>query len=97
MLCCLISPDSELILEAKHLGDWEMVAMEVQTKLWQLNPKETRQKETRQTSCIPLTWAPYVDASLSFSKRFHRHFIICFTPIACVVCQKCKLTLRGAD
>lgn len=40
MLCGLISPVSELLLKAKCLGDWEMVAMEVQADLWQLS-KET--------------------------------------------------------
>lgn len=55
MLCRVISPDFELILIAKRPGDWEVAAMEVQTKLGQLS---------KETNTIPLTRAPYVDASL---------------------------------
>lgn len=59
MLCRVISPDIELILIAKCPGDWEVVAMGVQTKLGQLS---------EETNTIPLTRAPYVGASLRFIK-----------------------------
>lgn len=59
MLCRVISPDIELILVAKRPGDWDVVAMEVQTKLGPLK---------EETNTIPLTRAPSVGASLRFIK-----------------------------
>lgn len=37
MLCCLLSPDSELTLKAEHLGDWKMGALGVEAELWPLS------------------------------------------------------------
>lgn len=89
MLCSLISPDSELILKAKRLGDWEMVAMEVQTNLWQLS------KETS-IMCSPdlgsLCGCFLKAYQMTSQTRAHR-----LLPCACVVCRKRKLWLRGVD
>lgn len=87
MLCSLISPDSELILKAKCLGDWEMVAMEVQTNLWQLS------KETS-IMCWP-DLGSCVGASLRLTNN--QTLAPRLLPWACVVCQKSKLWLRGVD
>lgn len=91
MLSGLISPVSELILKAKCLGDWEMVAMEVQADLWQLS-KETEHRVLAGLGCLRGCLLMASKDQMTWQTPARR-LLSC----ACVVCQKRKLGLRGVD
>lgn len=68
MLCSLISPESELIPKAEHSQDWEMVAPEVQTKLWQLS---------KDTDIMPSPeLGSFCGASLGLSNDFTLSYLV---------------------